>query len=75
MNEIDEILLFLNSIEKLEAYIDKTPALLINKADLSEKWTVFEKKKELLPNTCIVLLSETLKYNYIDTSVSKVFSM
>jgi hypothetical protein len=44
----NEILLFLNSIEHLEVYIDDKPILVINKADLSEKWMVFEKKERLL---------------------------
>jgi len=44
----NEILLFLNSIELLEVYIDDKPILLINKDDLSIKWTVYEKKERLL---------------------------
>ncbi|WP_160061504.1 DUF3883 domain-containing protein [Psychromonas sp. L1A2] len=43
----NEILLFLNSIQTLEVYIDEDPVLSINKADLSKKWTVFEKKERL----------------------------
>lgn len=43
----NEILLFLNSIQNLDIFIDKTPYLQINKSDLSKKWTVFEKKSAL----------------------------
>lgn len=43
----NEILLFLNSIQTLEVYINEESVLSIHKADLSKKWTVFEKKESL----------------------------
>ncbi|SGY95104.1 DUF3883 domain-containing protein [Moritella viscosa] len=43
----NEILLFLNSIETLEVYVDDEPVKSIHKSDLAKKWTVFEKKERL----------------------------
>ncbi|GLR73650.1 DUF3883 domain-containing protein [Aliivibrio sifiae] len=43
----NEILLFLNSIETLEIYVDDEPVKSIHKSNLAKKWTVFEKNERL----------------------------
>jgi hypothetical protein len=44
----NEILLFLNSIQKLTVIVDDVVQLDIDKSTLSEKWTIFQ-KREVLP--------------------------
>ena len=49
INELkNEILLFLNSIQKLRVVVDDVVQLDVDKSTLSEKWTTFQ-KREVLP--------------------------
>jgi len=43
----NEILLFLNHIERLDIVIDGDSVQTINKSELSERWTVYERTNEL----------------------------
>jgi hypothetical protein len=43
----NEILLFLNHIERLDIVIDGNAIQTINKSELSERWTVYERTNEL----------------------------